>query len=135
MIIRILSVVCDIIAGSIWKSSRLPRSDPSSTQGPHAPHIAAHGQSEGGQKTRKCGDHVLPGHSLGANFLQHLSQDIDETAMHIAALIHVGRRATIRGEVSSRYVTFQMAEVAVSRLMFADILLLITRLRAPPAPA
>jgi hypothetical protein len=34
-----------------------------------------------------------------------------------------------------RYVTFQMAEVAVSRQMFADILSLITRLRPPPAPA
>jgi len=28
-----------------------------------------------------------------------------------------------------------MAEVAVSRQLFADILLLIARLRAPPAPA
>jgi len=28
-----------------------------------------------------------------------------------------------------------MAEVAVSRQMFADILSLISRLRAPPAPA
>jgi hypothetical protein len=34
-----------------------------------------------------------------------------------------------------RYVTFQMAEVAVSRQMFADILSLIARLRAPLAPA
>jgi len=34
-----------------------------------------------------------------------------------------------------RYVTFQMAEVAVPRQMFADILSLIARLRAPPAPA
>jgi hypothetical protein len=34
-----------------------------------------------------------------------------------------------------RYVTFQLAEVAVSRQMFAEILSLITRLRAPPAPA
>ena len=34
----------------------------------------------------------------------------------------------------SRYVIFQMAEVAVSRQMFADILSLIARLRAPPAP-
>jgi hypothetical protein len=34
-----------------------------------------------------------------------------------------------------RYVTFQMAEVAVSRQMFADILSLIARLRAPPGPA
>ena len=30
---------------------------------------------------------------------------------------------------------FQMAEVAVSRQMFAHILSLIARLRAPPAPA
>jgi hypothetical protein len=34
-----------------------------------------------------------------------------------------------------RYVTFQMAEVAVSRQMFVDMLALIARLRAPPAPA
>ena len=33
-----------------------------------------------------------------------------------------------------RYVTFQMAEVAVPRQMFADILSLIARLRAPPTP-
>jgi hypothetical protein len=35
----------------------------------------------------------------------------------------------------SRYVTFQLAEVSVSRQMFANILSLITRLRPPPAPA
>jgi hypothetical protein len=34
-----------------------------------------------------------------------------------------------------RYVTFQLAEVAVPRQMFADILSPIARLRAPPAPA
>jgi hypothetical protein len=34
-----------------------------------------------------------------------------------------------------RYVTFQLAEVSVSRQMFAKILSLIGRLRAPPAPA
>jgi hypothetical protein len=33
------------------------------------------------------------------------------------------------------YVTFQLAEVAVPRRLFADILSLIVRLRAPPAPA
>jgi hypothetical protein len=32
-----------------------------------------------------------------------------------------------------RYVTFQLAEVSVSRRMFAEILSLISRLRAPPA--
>jgi hypothetical protein len=46
-------------------------------------------------------------------------------------LIKVGAKVVSHG----RYVTFQMAEVAVSRQMFADILLLIARLRAPPAPA
>jgi len=34
-----------------------------------------------------------------------------------------------------RYVTFQLAEVAVPQQMFAYILSLIARLRAPPAPA
>ena len=34
-----------------------------------------------------------------------------------------------------RYVVFQMAEVAISRQMFRDILGFIARLRAPPAPA
>jgi hypothetical protein len=33
-----------------------------------------------------------------------------------------------------RYVTFQLAEVAVPRQMFADILWLIAGLRAAPAP-
>jgi hypothetical protein len=46
-------------------------------------------------------------------------------------LIKIGAKVVAHG----RYVTFQMAEVAVSRQMFADILMLIARLRAPPAPA
>jgi hypothetical protein len=46
-------------------------------------------------------------------------------------LIKIGAKVTSHG----RYVTFQMAEVAVSRQMFAEILALIARLRAPPAPA
>jgi hypothetical protein len=46
-------------------------------------------------------------------------------------LIKIGARVVSHG----RYVTFQMAEVVVSRQMFADILRLIARLRAPPAPA
>jgi hypothetical protein len=45
-------------------------------------------------------------------------------------LIKIGARVTSHG----RYITFQLAEVAVSRRMFADILALIARLRAPPAP-
>jgi hypothetical protein len=46
-------------------------------------------------------------------------------------LIKIGAKVVRHG----RYVTFQMAEVAVPREMFADILSLIARLRAPPAPA
>jgi len=46
-------------------------------------------------------------------------------------LIKIGAKVVRHG----RYVTFQMAEVAVSRQMLAEILSLIARLRAPPAPA
>src|SRR6202011_3373800 len=45
-------------------------------------------------------------------------------------LIKIGAKVVSHG----RYVTFQMAEVAVSRQMIADILTLIARLRAQPAP-
>jgi hypothetical protein len=45
-------------------------------------------------------------------------------------LIKIGAKIVTHG----RYVTFQMAEVAVSRQMLADVLSLIVRLRAPPAP-
>jgi hypothetical protein len=34
-----------------------------------------------------------------------------------------------------RYVAFQMAEVAVPRMLFAEILRLIAELRSPPDPA
>jgi hypothetical protein len=46
-------------------------------------------------------------------------------------LIKIGAKIVSHG----RYVTFQIAEVAVPRQMFAKILSLIARLRAPPAPA
>jgi len=46
-------------------------------------------------------------------------------------LIKIGAKLVRHG----RYVTFQLAEVAVSRQMFRQILSLIARLRAPPAPA
>jgi Transposase DDE domain group 1 len=46
-------------------------------------------------------------------------------------LIKIGAKVVSHG----RYVTFQLAEVSVSRQMFAEILSLITRLRAPPTPA
>jgi hypothetical protein len=46
-------------------------------------------------------------------------------------LIKIGAKVVSHG----RYVIFQMAEVAVPRQMFQEILSLIARLRAPPAPA
>src|SRR5215216_1409172 len=46
-------------------------------------------------------------------------------------LIKIGAKVVSHG----RYVTFQLAEVAVPRQMFADILSLIARLRALPTPA
>src|SRR3954452_12731958 len=46
-------------------------------------------------------------------------------------LIKIGAKVVNHG----RYVTFQLAEVAVPRRLFAEILSLIARLRAPPAPA
>jgi len=48
-----------------------------------------------------------------------------------------GRTAREPDQVVSqgRYVTFQMAAVAVSPQMYTEILLLIAQLRAPPLPA
>jgi hypothetical protein len=45
-------------------------------------------------------------------------------------LIKIGAKVVTHG----RYVTFPMAEVAVPRQMFAEILSLIAQLRALPAP-
>jgi hypothetical protein len=46
-------------------------------------------------------------------------------------LVKIGAKVVSHG----RYVTFQLAEVAVPRHIFAEILSLIARLRTPPAPA
>jgi hypothetical protein len=46
-------------------------------------------------------------------------------------LIKIGAKVVSHG----RYVAFQMAEVAISRHLFADILQLIAELRPPPDPA
>ena len=45
-------------------------------------------------------------------------------------LIKIGARVVRHG----RYITFQLAEVAVPRILFADILRLISGLRPRPAP-
>jgi hypothetical protein len=46
-------------------------------------------------------------------------------------LIKIGAKVVSHG----RYVAFQMAEVAVPRMLFAEILRLIAELRSPPDPA
>jgi hypothetical protein len=50
---------------------------------------------------------------------------------HARKLVKIGAKVISHG----RYVMFQMVEVAVSRQMFADILMRIARLRAPPVSA
>lgn len=47
---------------------------------------------------------------------------------------HVGREELLNAEVVShgRYVTFQMAEVAIPRQLFAEIMQRIAALRSPP---
>ena len=46
-------------------------------------------------------------------------------------LIKIGAKVVSHG----RYIAFQMAEVAIPRDLFADILRLIAELRSPPDPA
>ncbi len=45
-------------------------------------------------------------------------------------LIKIGAKVVRHG----RYITFQLAEVAIPRALFSDILRLIARLRTAPAP-
>ena len=77
--------------------------------------------------------HVLA-YDLG-NFMRTLAMPKTAQPWSLTSLreklIKMGAKVVSHG----RYVTFQMAEVAVSRQMFADMLALIARLRAPPAPA
>jgi len=77
--------------------------------------------------------HVLA-YNLG-NFMRTLAMPKAAEPWSLTSLreklIKIGAKVVSHG----RYVTFQLAEVAVSRQMFADILSLVARLRAPPAPA
>jgi hypothetical protein len=73
-------------------------------------------------------------YNLG-NFLRTLAtpepiQDWSLTSLR-EKLIKIGAKVVRHG----RYVAFQMAEVAIPRRLFADILRLIATLRAPPIPA
>jgi hypothetical protein len=104
---------------------------------------AAHGKLRDGSVTRWPKPYSTPisfgavppvrrgyGH-LGGSFL---SGPIRGGCAVVATLHH---RAHSEGaqRPHDRYVAFQMAEVVVSRRMFADILSLIARLRATPALA
>jgi len=70
-----------------------------------------------------------------ANFMRTLA--LPEAVKHWSLtslrekLVKIGARIVGHG----RYVMFQMAEVAVPRCLFDEILRLIAQLRAPPAPA
>jgi Transposase DDE domain group 1 len=70
-----------------------------------------------------------------ANFMRTLAMPKTAEPWSLTSLreklIKIGAKVVSHG----RYVTFQMAEIAVPRRLFADILSLIARLRAPPAPA
>jgi hypothetical protein len=77
--------------------------------------------------------HVLA-YNLG-NFMRTLAMPKAVESCSLTSLreklIKIGAKVVSHG----RYVTFQLAEVAVPQEMFADILSLIARLRAPPVPA
>lgn len=70
-----------------------------------------------------------------ANFMRTLA--LQEAVKHWSLIslrqkpVKIGARIVGHG----RYVTFQIAEVAVPRVLFDEILRLIAQLRAPPAPA
>src|ERR1700694_1004576 len=72
-------------------------------------------------------------YNLG-NFLRRLAMPKTAQPWSLTSLreklVKIGAKVVSHG----RYVTFQMAEVAVSRQMFQEILSLIARLRAPPVP-
>jgi hypothetical protein len=77
--------------------------------------------------------HVLA-YNLG-NFMRTLAMPNAAEPWSLTSLkeklIKIGAKVVSHG----RYVTFQMAEVAVPQQMFAEILSLIARLHAPPAPS
>jgi hypothetical protein len=70
-----------------------------------------------------------------ANFMRTLALPQAMTHWSLTTLreklVKIGARMVRHG----RYITFQMAEVAVSGWMFGQILARIARLRAPPVPA
>ena len=77
--------------------------------------------------------HALP-YNLG-NFMRTLAlpKEVDHWQLTTLRekLVKIGAKVVSHG----RYVTFQLAEVAATRMLFAEILRLIALLRPPPDPA
>ncbi len=78
-------------------------------------------------------DHRYRRPLLATSGLWHFSKEVGHWSLTTLRerLVKIGAKIVSHG----RYVTFQMADVAVSRQMFGQILSLIARLGAPPAPA
>ena len=93
-----------------------------------------------GRSSRRSGHNAvrLQLHTLAynlGNFLRTLAtpepiKDWSLTSLK-EKLIRIGAKVVTHG----RYVAFQLAEVAVPRMLFAEILRLIAELRPPPDPA
>ncbi len=70
-----------------------------------------------------------------ANFMRTLAlhEEVEHWSLTTLRekLVKIGAKVVSHG----RYVTFQLAEVAVPRMLFAEILRLIALLRPPPDPA
>jgi Transposase DDE domain group 1 len=77
--------------------------------------------------------HVLA-YNLG-NFMRTLAMPKTAEPWSLTSLREKLIKIGAKGVSHGRYVTFQMAEVALPRQMFPEILSLIARLRAPPGPA
>src|ERR1700730_5344600 len=92
-----------------------------------------HGQIAEGSNT-PANLRIVQSRHLG-NFLRTMAtpEPIKDWSMTILKerLIKIGAKVVSHG----RYVAFQMAEVAISRHLFRDILRLIAELRPPPEPA
>ena len=87
---------------------------------------------------REHGHRLVQLHALAynlGNFLRTVA--LPDVAEHWSLTTLRDKLIKIGGKIvrHGRYVTFQMAEVAVPRALFADILRRIDRLRSKPAPA
>ncbi len=81
-----------------------------------------------------AGPGVMPGLVLwrGAQGVRPIPDEVEHWSMTTLRdkLIKIGAKVVRHG----RYVTFQLAEVAISRQLYAEILRLIDVLRPKPAP-